>query len=188
MHITFSSLMGVRNCQLPVMAQNFICLLRTLNTIELKRHWVSVSGLHGVSLHHLILNPVLVFSTAWYSVCKVFAAFSDSMPPSHCSYSSFTVWFFSGISVLRDSYNLSTCWSWSLLDSPSSLIWPPPFKQPMWNKVRKCHKVWKALQLYQTPSPPPPTTVNLLCTCKQLQKWKHHCNCGLLPSYLTGAG
>jgi len=154
MRVTFSSLTRVRNRKLPGMAQNLSCLLRILNITELKRHRVSVSGLHGVSLHHLMLNPALGFSTAWYSVCKALAAFSEPAPPSHCSYSSVTVRFFSGISLWRESYSLSTCWSCSLLDSLSSLIWPPPFKQPECNKVRKPYWVWEALQLYQKKKPP----------------------------------
>lgn len=140
MHITLTR---VRNCKLPVAAENTSCLLRILNPPELKRHWVSVLGLHSVHLHHLMLNPALVFSTAWYPVCKASAAFPEPVPPSHCSYSSCTARFSSGTSVWRDSYNLSTCWSCSLLDSPSSLIWPPPFKQPVCNKWRKRHWVYQ---------------------------------------------
>lgn len=137
------TLTRVRNCKLPVMAQNSSCLLRISNPPELKRHWVSVLGLHSIRLHHLMLNPALVFSTAWYPVCKASAAFPDPAPLSHRSYSSFTARFCSGMSGWRDSYNLSTCWSCSLLDSPSSLIWPPPFKQPACNNGRKCHRVYQ---------------------------------------------
>lgn len=144
MHITFSSLTESEKLQFPsdgteTMAQNFGCLLRIIDTINLKGTeyiWASQSA-SSISLHHLMLNPALAFSTAWYSVCRAFPAFSDSVPPSHCSYRAVTVRFSSGISVLRDSYSFSTCWSQSLLGSPSTLIWPPPFKQPKYNEVGK---------------------------------------------------
>lgn len=167
-------------------AQDFDCLLIILNTINLKgTEYIRASqSASSISLHHLMLNPALAFSTAWYSVCRAFLAFSDSGPPSHCSYRAVTVQFSSGVSVLRDSYNFSTCWSQSLLDSLSTLIWPPPFKQPKYNEVGKHY--WVLHITYQRKKKY--WINNWLSTCEQLEKWKHHCNCGLFPSNLTPAG
>lgn len=147
--ITFSSVTESEKLQFPsdgteMMAQDFDCLLIILNTINLKgTEYIRASqSASSISLHHLMLNPALAFSTAWYSVCRAFLAFSDSGPPSHCSYRAVTVQFSSGVSVLRDSYSFSTCWSQSLLDSLSTLIWPPPFKQPKYSKVGKHYWVF----------------------------------------------
>lgn len=115
-HITFSSLTESEKLQFPsdgteMTAQDFDCLLIILNTINLKgTEYIRASqSASSISLHHLMLNPALAFSTAWYSVCRAFLAFSGSGPPSHCSYRAVTVQFSSGVSVLRDSYNFSTC-------------------------------------------------------------------------------